>query len=143
MVTSREILEWIIVNSIEGEFLAIAIVPEEGNEEWEQNEEWWIHMFGGTPPNAQSSGEYLYFYSDTIDDESINGHIYDFEIELGTARILFFKIQKYDELQEEISDVLTEYENPEGYPNNTELENEQQISLMLYDTLSKVLHELF
>ena len=59
---ATEILEWIVKESIEGEFLNFVDVPEEGDNEWEQNEEWWNNMFGNCPPHAIAAGKYLYYY---------------------------------------------------------------------------------
>jgi hypothetical protein len=59
---TTDILEWIVKESINGEFLGIIDVPEEGSDEWEQNENWWIHQFGFCPPHSIPSGKYLYFY---------------------------------------------------------------------------------
>lgn len=59
-----DILEWICRESINGEDLNIVEVPEEGDNEWEQNEEWWTNMFGMYPPHPVSEGKYLYYYED-------------------------------------------------------------------------------
>lgn len=65
---ARNILKWVVKESINGEFLGMVIVPNEGDEEWEQNEQWWIDMFGGVPAGPIEEGEYLYFYSSQIPD---------------------------------------------------------------------------
>jgi len=57
-----DILKWIVNESIEGELLYFVDVPEEGNEEWEQNEGWWHTWCGSCPPSAIPSGRYLYYY---------------------------------------------------------------------------------
>lgn len=63
-----EILEWIVNESINGEFLNFVNVPEEGNENWEQNEEWWNTWCGSCPPKPIPSGRYLYYYSGSHDE---------------------------------------------------------------------------
>lgn len=57
-----DILKWICTFSIEGENLNIVEVPEEGEHEWEQNEEWWINQFGMYPPHPIAAGKYLCYY---------------------------------------------------------------------------------
>lgn len=66
-----DVLKWICDASIEGELLNIVDVPEEGNEEWEQNKEWWYNTFGNCPPHAISSGRYLYYYQSSGIDAGI------------------------------------------------------------------------
>lgn len=68
-----DILEWIVKESINGEFLNLVDVPEEGNEEWEQNEGWWLNQFGMYPPCPIEKGKYLYYYTSAIDEEIDNG----------------------------------------------------------------------
>ena len=84
-----EILDWICRESIEGEFLNIVEVPEEGEHSWEQNEEWWTNMFGACPPHPIIAGKYLYyyrssFYGEYITDNHGNITLPDAEIELPT-----------------------------------------------------------
>lgn len=82
-----DILEWIYRESIEGELLNIIEVPEEGENEWEQNEEWWNNMFSAFPPHPIAAGRYLYYYQDAICDTIyFNGqyHAPDAQIELPT-----------------------------------------------------------
>lgn len=62
-----EILEWICNESVNGEYLNIVDIPKEGDEEWEQNEEWWDGTFGACPPHSIPAGRYLYFYSSQVD----------------------------------------------------------------------------
>jgi hypothetical protein len=62
----KKILSWIVDDSINGEFLYIIDVPEEGDESYEQNEEWWISMLGACPPYPVKPGKYLYFCTDSI-----------------------------------------------------------------------------
>lgn len=50
------------MESINGESLFLIDVPEEGENEWEQNEGWWKNMFGNEPGSPLSKGTYLYFY---------------------------------------------------------------------------------
>lgn len=59
---TKDILEWVVGESINGEFLNFVNVPEEGENEWEQNEEWWNNMFGACPPHSIPAGRYLYYY---------------------------------------------------------------------------------
>lgn len=65
---ATEILEWIVKESINGEFLNFVDVPEEGNEEWEQNEEWWNTWCGSCPQRPIQNGRYLYYYQSAICD---------------------------------------------------------------------------
>lgn len=76
---AKDLLNWIVKESIEGEKLYLIDVPNEGENEWEQNEKWWLDMFGGLPPSPQPSGEYLCFYASAIE---INPNDrYDCEVE--------------------------------------------------------------
>lgn len=84
-----EILEWICAESINGEELNLVDVPEEGEESWEQNEEWWVNTFGMYPPEPIPAGKYLYFYQnrDSCEPITYNGKTWavyepDAEIEL-------------------------------------------------------------
>lgn len=82
-----EVLSWIVNESIEGEFLNIVDVPEEGDNEWNQNEEWWVNQFGMYPPCPIEDGRYLYYYQSTVCDTIyFNGqyHVPDAQIELPT-----------------------------------------------------------
>lgn len=96
-----EILEWIIKESINGEFLNIIDVPEEGEETFEQNEEWWLNTFGGVPPHPVKPGQYLYFYISSFRSGFGEDYMYpDFSIELpdasmtfGTDYINFYRIE--------------------------------------------------
>ena len=74
---TKDILEWICRYSINGEFLNIIEVPEEGENEWEQNEQWWINMFGFPPPCPVAAGRYLYFYATEVNEDmkDIHGNI--------------------------------------------------------------------
>ena len=78
------ILEWIIEESICGEQIGIVDVPEEGDNEWQQNEEWWCTMFGNCPPSPMPSGKYLYYYESQI-DYTIDHKQPDAQIEIPTA----------------------------------------------------------
>lgn len=96
-----DILEWIIKESIEGELLNFVDVPEEGNKEWEQNEEWWNVWGGGCPACLIPSGLYLYYYQDAICDKIyFNGqyHQPDAQIEIptdgGLDYIYLYKIEE-------------------------------------------------
>lgn len=102
-MAAKEILNWICKNSINGEFLNIIKVPQEGEEEWEQNEGWWINTFGAAPPRPIPSGEYLYFYESNGFENGMlneNGRLEDSDcvIELsesyGFDHIFLYKIEK-------------------------------------------------
>ena len=77
------ILEWIAQN-IAAEYLGIIDVPEEGDTEDIQNEEWWCTMFGNCPPSPMPSGKYLYYYESQISN-IINYEQPDTQIEIPTA----------------------------------------------------------
>jgi len=96
-----QILEWIIKESIEGEFLNFVDVPEEGENEWQQNEEWWNAWCGSCPPRPIQSGRYLYYYQSAICDTIyFNGqyHEPDAQIEIpdenGFDYIYLYKIEE-------------------------------------------------
>ena len=63
---TKDILEWVCKESINGEFLDTIEVPDEGVEPWEQNEEWWLGHFGMCPPFPIPRGKYLYFYTSQV-----------------------------------------------------------------------------
>lgn len=87
------ILSWIVDQSIDGEYLDIIDVPEEGDESYEQNEKWWIQMFGVCPPRSIPSGKYLYFYTDSISDYLWPKEQPDAEIEIeNDVYIYLYKI---------------------------------------------------
>jgi hypothetical protein len=97
---ATEILEWIVKESINGEFLNLVDVPEEGNEEWEQNEEWWYDWCGSCPPHSIPSGQYLYYYHSVICDTIYSNGKYngpDAKIELpcedGLDYIYLYKVE--------------------------------------------------
>jgi len=72
------VLEWVVKESIDGEFLNLVDVPEEGENEWQQNEEWWTVWCGGCPPCPIPSGRYLYYYQSAICDSIyFNGQYYE------------------------------------------------------------------
>ena len=81
------ILTWIVKESIEGEFISFVDVPEEGENEWEQNEGWWNTWCGSCPAHPIQSGHYLYYYQSAICDTIyFNGqyHEPDAQIEIPT-----------------------------------------------------------
>lgn len=97
---ATEILEWIVKESINGEFLNLVDVPEEGKEEWQQNEKWWNTWCGSCPPSPIPSGRYLYYYQSAICDTMwFNGqyHEPDAQIELpcedGFDYIYLYKVE--------------------------------------------------
>lgn len=65
---ANAILEWVVKESINAEFLGFIDIPEEGECEWEQNEEWWNNTIGGVPPSPVNEGRYLYLYESNVDD---------------------------------------------------------------------------
>lgn len=60
---AKDVLDWIVVNSINGEFLSMIEVPKE------QDNEWWVHYFGFLPTHHVEEGEYLYYYASQICDD--------------------------------------------------------------------------
>ena len=87
---ATEILEWIIRESIEGEFLNSIEVPDEYDEITPQTEEWWLDMFGGCPPHPIASGKYLYYYASSVSDMLAAP---DAEIELNDDYIYLYFIE--------------------------------------------------
>lgn len=67
-MTYREVLDWVIRHSINGEFLNIIEVPQKGNECGDQNDGWWMRMFGALVGEPLAEGKYLYFYTSQIPD---------------------------------------------------------------------------
>ena len=63
-----DLLNWIVRDSINGEFLGTIEVPCEE----EQTEEWWIDTFGGVPPHSISEGKYLYFYESQLPSAEVH-----------------------------------------------------------------------
>lgn len=61
--------EWAVKTSINFEYIGIIEVPEEGDDEWQQNEAWWVNQFGSVPPAPVASGLYMYFYASQIADD--------------------------------------------------------------------------
>lgn len=55
-------------DAILGEYCNIVDVPEEGDEDWQQNESWWSNTFGGVPPQSAEPGKYFYFYESNMPD---------------------------------------------------------------------------
>lgn len=60
---AKDVLDWIVVNSINGEFLSMIEVPKEANNEW------WEIYFGFPPEQQVEEGEYLYYYASQICDD--------------------------------------------------------------------------
>lgn len=95
-----EALKWICRECINGEDLNLLDVPEEGEREWQQNEEWWVSTLGGYPPCPIPEGLYLcYFLSMVgadITDEYGNVILPDAQIEIcGTGENGFDYIYLY------------------------------------------------
>lgn len=99
------VLEWIVNQSINGEYLNFVDIPQEGVHVGEQNNDWWMNMFGGIPNTRVEAGRYLYlFVTDmcSYDDAcGFNPFDPDFYIELSgdensmfdTEFINFFKME--------------------------------------------------
>ena len=88
---AKDILKWICRESINGEFLNLIEVPKEGDNEWEQNEDWWNDTLGACPPFAIPSGTYLFYYASSgidagIPNASGRWEDVDQEIEIPTDR---------------------------------------------------------
>lgn len=77
------ILDWVIEEAVCGP-IGIVDVPEEGDNEWQQNEEWWRTMFGNCPPSPMPSGKYFYYYESQI-SKIINYEQPDTQIEIPIA----------------------------------------------------------
>ena len=92
-----EVLDWIVKYSVNGEFLNVIDVPEEGEEEWKQNEEWWNNQMGACPPYPISAGRYLYFYSSQLAPDVYDSRVAyvapDMEIECGNDCINLYKVE--------------------------------------------------
>ena len=91
-------LEWICRESINGEYINIIDVPKEGANEWEQNEAWWISMFGGMPATPVPSGRYLYYYDSSVEEMLNEYGEYDAQIEIpcsmgGFDYIYLYKLE--------------------------------------------------
>lgn len=96
---ANDILSWIIRESIDGENLFMLEVPEEGDAEWEQNEEWWVSTIGSAPPAPLAAGRYLFYYSSQIcNDVGIESYANvspdaEIEAEPYTDSIYFYLIE--------------------------------------------------
>ena len=89
MTTATELIKWIISEGINGEQLTMLNVPEPGEFEWEQNEDWWMFMVGGVPPYEIPSGEYIMYYYPDIDSG-----LKDYEIETRDGFIHLIRLDK-------------------------------------------------
>lgn len=90
---TKDVLKWIVKQSIQGELLGTCNVPEQGEAEWQQNENWWWRFCGGLPPAPVESGEYLYYYTSQIPDfiETEQGAFHpDAEVELSCGSYIYF-----------------------------------------------------
>lgn len=90
---AKEILDWIIKESINGEILHYIDVPEQGDAEWEQNENWWWDMLRSLPPAPVPAGKYICLYD--------TGEFYlprcgdaDSEIEVGDETICLYRVEE-------------------------------------------------
>lgn len=80
---ATKIIDWIAEIFAE-DYISILDVPEEGDGEEQQNEEWWVNEVGNYPPFPIPSGKYLYYYESQID--TIIDHTQpDAQIEIPTA----------------------------------------------------------
>lgn len=84
---AKDLLDWLCQSSMDCKNVNTIIVPNEGEGESEQNEDWWFDMFGGVPPCAANAGKYLYYY-DSVHPYAvlINGECYapDVTVEIPT-----------------------------------------------------------
>lgn len=92
-----DLLFWIIRESINGEYLNVIFVPKEGENYFEQNEEWWLRYFGACPPCPIPEGKYMFFYCSDVDNSCItdgNAAYYapDIMIEIDDETICLYKI---------------------------------------------------
>ena len=81
-----KILDWILDNGVNPILLQRINIPEEGDDEDKQNEEWWIDLFGGAPSAPVMPGKYLYYYASRIFTDKPE---YDFQIEICNADNMF------------------------------------------------------
>ena len=81
-----KILDWILDNNINPILLQRINVPEEGDEEYQQNEEWWIDIFGATPSAPVMPGKYFYFYASRVVADELE---YDAQIEVCNEDTMF------------------------------------------------------
>lgn len=95
----KEVLEWIVKQSINGEFLNFVEVPDEYDEFTPQTEEWWQNFCGACPPAPIAAGKYLYYYDDSIDSHIENeSGVCQFpdaevEVEAGKSYINFYLLE--------------------------------------------------
>lgn len=73
---AMSILLWICRESFSGEDLIITDVPEQGAEEWEQNEGWWQHQIGAVPERMAPAGKYLTIHEGRYFDNA-DSYMYD------------------------------------------------------------------
>ena len=88
-MTAKEILKWAIVESINCEKLLTIDVPEPGDSEWQQNENWWVWTVGAAPPNDIPAGEYILYWEHDIPDG-----ICDYEIETFDGLIHLIRLEQ-------------------------------------------------
>ena len=65
---AKEILKWMLRESVECELVNILDVPAEDDEFSPQDEEWWQNMLGAIPPAPLPSGEYVYYWRNSYDE---------------------------------------------------------------------------
>ena len=82
----RKILDWILDNGINPILLQRINIPEEGDDEDKQNEEWWIDLFGGAPSAPIMPGKYFYYYASRVFADKLE---YDAQIEICNADNMF------------------------------------------------------
>ena len=64
-------------------------MPEPGDSEWEQNENWWVGMVGAIPPYEIPSGKYILYWECSIPDG-----MYDYQIETFDGFINLIRLEK-------------------------------------------------
>lgn len=74
--------------------LQIVYVPKEGENEWEQNEDWWMREIGAMPPSPIESGTYVYFNPNHVEFTMYDKYYEvvepDAEVELTYMEYLYF-----------------------------------------------------
>ena len=92
---AMDVILWSVRENIDWEPMHILQVPEEGEHEWEQNEEWWFNNIGSCPPFPIPAGIYLYFLESSglePSDEFGTSILADQTIELGNDYINLYRL---------------------------------------------------
>lgn len=89
-----DILKSIACRDYKENDLQFIYVPEEGTEEWEQNEEWWWNEVGALPPKPIESGTYVYFNPNQVEFTMYDKYYTEVEpdvmVELTYMEYLYF-----------------------------------------------------